>query len=133
MKQLPTIDHIGIAVEDLDDAKYLYESLLGFQYIGTFTVPNQRVKVGILQAANIRIELLQAIDEDSVIHRFIQQKGPGIHHIALEVSDMQHTIKTLKEKNIELLEPVHAKGVNHSQIVFIHPKSMSGVLLELCQ
>ena len=127
------IDHLGIAVDGIDDALLFYKEVLGMEVTKTELVPEELVRVAMLPVKNgARIELLEATREDSPIARFVARRGPGLHHIALRVDDLAATLEKLREEGAQLLnEP--RQGAGGHVYVFVHPKSTGGVLLELIQ
>lgn len=126
------IDHLGIAVENIDQALRFYQGALGMQVSSRETVPQERVHVAMLPSGQSRIELLEATDPESTIARFIGRRGPGLHHIALRVDDLSACVENLKASGAQLLnEP--RQGAGGHTYVFIHPSSAGGVLLELIQ
>jgi len=127
------IAHIGIAVQSLDQALPFYTDALGLQVEAVEEVESESVKIAFLKIGETRIELLEPLDDTSPIQRFIDKKGEGIHHIALDVDDIHHRLAQLKQLGIELVNKEPKEGANQSQIAFIHPKSANGVLFELCQ
>jgi methylmalonyl-CoA epimerase len=127
------IDHIAIAVKNLAEEIARYRDVLGLEYLGTEVVAEQKVTVAFFRINDVFIELLEPIGPDSPISAFIEKKGGGLHHLALEVDDIKATIKRLQEKNVQLLNPEPKTGAHKSQIAFTHPKSFSGVLYELKQ
>lgn len=126
------VDHLGIAVRSLDEALRFYEQSLGMTVIGRETVIEERVNVAMLPAGAPRIELLEATDSHSPIARFIEKRGPGLHHIALRVEDLALTIERLKHGGARLLNEPRPGAGDHTY-VFVHPASTGGVLLELIQ
>lgn len=126
------VNHIGIAVKSIEEAKKLYE-LLGLKVDGEEVVEDQRVKVAFIQVGETRIELLEPTDPSSPVYKFIEKRGEGIHHIALEVEDIQKMLKILGESGVELIDKEPRIGAHNTRIAFIHPKSTRGVLLELCE
>jgi LAO/AO transport system kinase len=127
------IDHIGIAVEDTDRGLRFYHELLGMPVAGCETVETERVSVAMLPGANgSRIELLEAMDEESPVARFVAKRGPGLHHVALRVPDLQASVERLKMVGAVLLNEPQTGAGGHTY-VFVHPKSTGGVLLELIQ
>jgi methylmalonyl-CoA epimerase len=130
------IDHIGIAVRSLDEALHFYGETLGFSVMPRETIEAERVHVAMLPVGNAvshsRIELLQATDSDSVIARFIEKRGPGLHHIALRVDDLAVVAERLKDQGCRLLNEPRVGAGGHTY-VFVHPGSTGGVLLELIQ
>ena len=127
------IDHIGIAVEDLDRQVKFYNDVLGLKCSEIEEVPDQKVKVAIFPVGEVRIELLQPTAEDSPIARFLEKKGEGIHHIAYLVSDLDTNLKHLKEQEIQLIDSKPRIGAGAHKIAFLHPQSTFGVLTELCE
>lgn len=126
------IDHLGIAVRSLDRALQFYVGQLGFQVSARETVPVEKVNVAMLPAGGPRIELLEASEPESVIAKFIEKRGEGLHHIALKVADLPGAVERLKTSGARLLNEPRAGAGGH-QYVFVHPSSTGGVLLELIQ
>lgn len=126
------ISHIGIAVKDLDSAIKMYRKL-GLEVEGTEIVESQNVRVAFIPVGDVRIELLEATMEDSTIAKFIEKKGEGIHHIALNTDDLESDLQSAETQGITLIDSKPRKGAHQTQIAFLHPKSTNGVLLELCQ
>jgi methylmalonyl-CoA/ethylmalonyl-CoA epimerase len=127
------INHIGIAVNDLEAAIPFYRDQLGMALEGTEVVEDQKVRVAFLQVGESRIELLEPTSDDSPIAKYIAKKGEGIHHIAYEVEDVEKALAEMKEKNVRLIDETPRLGAHHSMIAFLHPKASGGVLTELCQ
>lgn len=127
------VDHIGIAVENLKDAVAVYEGVLGLSVLGYETVEEQKVNVAKLVGGDDVIELLEPTEEDSPVGKFIQKRGPGIHHICLEVDDIEATLARFKEKGLKLIDETPRIGAGGARIAFVHPKSTSGVLIELSE
>ena len=128
-----TVEHIGIAVRSLAESDSLYERLLGIGPYKHEDVPEQKVRTSFFKAGNVKIELLQALDSESPIQRFLDKKGEGIHHIAFMVEDILLEMKRLKEEGFELLQDEPSIGADNMRVCFIHPRSVNGVLVELCQ
>ncbi len=126
------IDHLGIAVRSLDAALQFYERQLGFAVGARETVAQEKVKVAMLPAGASRIELLEATQPDSVIARFIEKRGEGLHHLAIKVPDLAATVERLKTQGARLLNDPRPGAGGHLY-VFVHPSSTGGVLLELIQ
>ncbi|MED4581508.1 methylmalonyl-CoA epimerase [Brevibacillus choshinensis] len=133
MKAPNKIAHIGIAVKSLDQVLPFYTEQLGLTLLGTEEVVSEQVKVAFLEIGESRIELLEPLSEASPIATFIEKKGEGIHHIALDVDDVEVRLMTLKEKGVPLINEKPKDGAHHAQIGFLHPKAANGVLFELCQ
>ncbi len=127
------IDHIGIAVDNLDEAIDTYSKILNCTPFKRETVEDQKVETVFFKTGESKVELLGATSDDSVIATFIQKKGPGIHHIAFEVDDLDHEMKRLQSEGFRLLSNKPLKGADNKIIVFLHPKDAEGVLVELCQ
>jgi len=132
-KMVKKISHIGVAVENLNEAMKLYSENLGLEIEGTEEVKEQRVKVAFIPVGESRIELLESTDPDSPIAKFIEKRGEGIHHIALEVDHIEDALKKLKERGVQLIDEKPRIGAHKMKIAFLHPKSTKGVLLELCE
>jgi methylmalonyl-CoA epimerase len=126
------IDHLGIAVRSLEDALKFYEQQLGFRVSLRETVAQEKVNVAMLPAGESRIELLEASEPDSVIAKFIEKRGEGLHHVAIRVPDLGATAERLKAHGARLLNEPRAGAGGH-WYVFVHPSSTGGVLLELIQ
>lgn len=130
------LDHIGIAVRSLEESLRFYKDLIGLELKASETVESERVKVAMLPVgagfSAPRIELLEPSDEKSVITRFLEKHGPGLHHIALRVQDLSETAKRLEKAGAQLLNAPRRGAGGHSY-VFVHPSSAAGVLLELIQ
>ena len=127
------INHIGIAVNNIEAAIPFYRDQLGMSYEGSEVVEEQMVKVAFLQVGESRIELLEPTSDDSPVAKFIAKKGEGIHHIAYEVEDVKKAIAAMQEKDVRLIDQAPRLGAHHSLIAFLHPKASGGVLTELCQ
>ncbi len=127
------IEHIGIAVKDLEKSNQLFKALLGIAPYKTEEVISESVTVSFFKTGDSKIELLQATDENSPIARFISKKGEGIHHLAFEVDDILKAMTELKNLGFELLSESPKQGADNKLICFLHPKSTNGVLIELCQ
>ncbi len=126
------INHIGIAVKNLDEAISFYENL-GLSVEGTEVVESQMVKVAFIPVGDTRIELLAATSADSPIAKFIEKKGEGIQHIAFDVDNVQEALTDAAAKEIRLIDKEPRPGAHNSLIAFLHPKSTNGVLIEYCQ
>ena len=126
------IDHLGIAVANIEEALRFYEQTLDIQVAHRETVPHERVNVAMLPTGESHIELLEATDSDSTIAKFVATRGPGLHHIALRVDDLAASVDRLKANGARLLNEPNIGAGGHTY-VFIHPASTGGVLLELIQ
>jgi methylmalonyl-CoA/ethylmalonyl-CoA epimerase len=127
------IDHIGIAVESLQEALVFYRDKLGLEYLGTEEVPSQKVRVAMFGVGQSRIELLEPTSPDSPVAAFLEKRGPGIHHIAYSVADATGVVERLSSKGVEMIDRVPRPGAGGSRIAFIHPKSSGKVLTEICE
>jgi lactoylglutathione lyase/methylmalonyl-CoA/ethylmalonyl-CoA epimerase len=125
------ISHIGIAVSNMDEAVKLYSEVLGLRVSGIETVEEQRVKSAMIPIGESRIELMESTDPEGPVGKFIAKRGEGIHHISLEVDDIEKMLARLNQAGVELIDKKPRVGANGNKIAFIHPKSMRGVLLEL--
>jgi len=127
------IEHIGIAVNDIETAGAIYEKLLNSKIYKIDDVPSEGVKTAFLQSGPNKIELLEATNADSAISKFISKKGEGMHHIAFEVDDIRAEMQRLKDEGFVLLNDEPKPGADNKLVCFVHPKSTVGVLIELCQ
>ena len=127
------IDHIGIAVDNLEEQMHFYEDVLGLTCEGIEEVADQKVRVAIFPVGEVRIELLEPLSEDSPIAKFIAKRGTGIHHMAYCVTDLDGTLKSFKERMIRLIDDEPRIGAGGHKIAFLHPKSTSVVLTEMCE
>lgn len=130
---IKSINHIGIAVKDLNLSLETFKKLLQVDDIHTEDVSEQKVKVASFKVGEVRIELTQATDESSPIAKFIEKKGEGIHHIAFETDNLLDELNRLKELNFSLINEKPVPGAHEMLIAFLHPKSTNSVLTELCQ
>lgn len=127
------IEHIGIAVKDLEAANETYAALLGTAHYKTETVESEGVDTSFFRVGESKIELLAATREDSPIAKFLEKRGEGIHHIAFEVKDIRAELQRLKSEGFVLLNEEPRKGADNKLVAFLHPKSANGVLVELVQ
>ncbi|MEA4883896.1 MAG: methylmalonyl-CoA epimerase [Clostridia bacterium] len=130
---IKSVDHIGIAVSDLDAAIRVYTDTLGIALNGAETVPEQKVRVAFLPAGETEIELLESTDPEGPIAKFIEKKGEGIQHIAFRVDDIDAALEEMKAKGVRLIDEKPRYGAGGARIAFLHPKSTGGVLIELCE
>ena len=130
---LTKINHIGIAVKSLDDSLPFYRDNLGMAFAGIEEVAEQKVRVAMLQIGESKIELLEPTSEDSPVAKFIEKNGPGIHHLAYEVADIEAAIAGLTAQGARMIDEKPRDGAHGTRIAFVHPKSSNGVLTELCQ
>ena len=126
------VDHIGIAVKNLDETIPYYTETLGLKVLKIEEVASESVRVAFIDAGNVKLELLEPMSEQSAIHSFIEKKGEGIHHIAFGVEGIEERMNELREKGIRILNEQPKIGAGGAQVAFLHPKSSFGVLYELC-
>ncbi len=127
------INHIGIAVKNIETATPFYRDVLGMAFEGTEEVAEQKVRVAFLQVGESRIELLEPTSPDSPVAKFLEKNGEGIHHVAYEVDNIEAALIDLQNKEVRLIDQSPRKGAHGASIAFIHPKASGGVLTELCQ
>lgn len=128
-----TIEHIGIAVRDIEQAKHTFAQLLGTKFYKEETVESEGVTTVFFRVGEVKIELLQATNSDSPIAKFIDKRGEGIHHIAFDVDSVNEKAESLKADGFRVLNDDARDGADNKLINFIHPKSTHGVLVEMCQ
>lgn len=127
------VDHIGIAVSNLEESLKMYTDILGMTLHGTETVEEQKVKTAFLPLGETEIELLESTAPDGPIGKFIEARGQGIQHIAFRVDDIEAALAELKAKGVRLIDEKPRYGAGGAKIAFLHPKATGGVLIELCQ
>ncbi len=130
---LTKINHIGIAVSSLSESLAFYETHLGMALTGIEEVAEQGVRVAMLQVGQSKIELLEPTSPDSPVAKFLDKNGPGIHHLAYEVADIEDAIARLVADGLRMIDTVPRNGAHGARIAFVHPRSSGGVLTELCQ
>ena len=126
------VDHIGIAVKNLDEQIKYYTETLGLKLLKVEEVTSQKVRVAFLDAGNVKIELLEPMSEESAIHKHIEKRGEGIQHVAFGVTGIRERMSELKEKGVRLLSDEPGPGAGGAEVAFLHPKDSFGVLYELC-
>lgn len=126
------IEHIGIAVENLQEAIKYWENVMGLKCYNIEEVADQKVRTAFLRIGEVKIELLEPTSPDSTIAKFLEKKGQGIHHIAFAVEDTNSALEEMKTKEIRVLDQQARKGAEGLEIGFLHPKSTMGILTELC-
>ncbi len=131
--EITNIEHIGIAVKNLNDAIKYYEDILGIKCYSVEEVKDQKVKAAFFKIGQTKIELLESTETDAPIGKFIEKRGEGVHHIAFTVKDISGTLQELQSKDIRLIDEKPRKGAENLDIAFLHPKSTFGVLTELCE
>jgi len=127
------VEHIGIAVKDMQNAVSLFEKLLNTNCYKTELVETENVKTAFFQTGETKIELLESTDPNGVIAKFIERKGEGLHHIAFEVTDIKAEMQRLQAEGFVLLTEDPKQGADNKLVCFLHPKGTNGVLIELCQ
>ncbi|MFD0828059.1 methylmalonyl-CoA epimerase [Neobacillus sp. M.A.Huq-85] len=130
---LKQIEHIGIAVKNLQTTIPFYTDILGLKLLGIETVEREQVRVAFIEIGETRLELLEATSTESAIAKFIEKKGEGIHHIAFQTENCQKQLDFLKNQGIKLINEVPKDGAHGNLVAFLHPKSTNSVLMELCQ
>ncbi len=127
------LEHIGIAVKNLDQANVLFAKLLGRTHYKVEEVESEGVKTSFFEIGGVKIELLEASREDSPIAKFIEKRGEGIHHLAFEVANIDQSVQQYQQQGFVPIQAEPKKGADNKMICFLHPKSTGGVLIELCQ
>ncbi|TYS19049.1 methylmalonyl-CoA epimerase [Rossellomorea vietnamensis] len=126
------VDHIGIAVQSIEKVLPFYTETLGLSLLEIEEVQSEKVKVAFIDGGNIKLELLEPLDESSAIASFLSKKGEGIHHVAFGVAGIQERIQELQEKGVRMIHEQPKPGAGGAEVAFLHPKSAHGVLYELC-
>jgi methylmalonyl-CoA/ethylmalonyl-CoA epimerase len=127
------VDHIGVAVEDLDAAIALHEEAYGMAVAHREVVEEQGVEAVLLDVGENHVELLRPLDGESPVGRFLSKRGPGLHHVAYQVADVQATLDTLRDRGLRLIDETPRTGIRGSRVAFLHPESSGGVLTEIVQ
>ncbi len=127
------IDHLGIAVNSVDDSKKFWSDILGLDFNGSETVAEQKVTTAFFPVGESEVELLESTASDGPIARYIEKKGTGIQHIAFRVENIEEALSELKEKGVKLIDQTPRIGAGGAKIAFLHPKATGGVLVELCE
>ncbi len=127
------IDHLGLAVNSIDEGKSFWTDALGLVYAGSETVEEQKVTTAFFPVGESEVELLESTAPDGPIAKFMEKKGQGIHHVAFRVENIEEALEELKEKGIKLIDEKPRKGAGGAKIAFLHPKATNGVLVELCE
>ncbi len=130
---MKNIEHIGIAVKDLKASIELFQKILNIECYKTEEVESEKVKTAFFKQGETKIELLESLNTDGVIAKYIDKKGEGIHHIAIEVEDIKQEMTRLKNEGFVLLHEQPKKGADNKMVCFLHPKGTNGVLVELCE
>ena len=127
------IDHLGIAVNSIDDGKNFWSDILGLKFEGAETVETQKVTTAFFPVGESEVELLESTAPDGPVAKFIEKKGTGFQHVAFRVANIDEALQELKDKGIQLIDQVPRIGAGGAKIAFLHPKATGGVLVELCQ
>ena len=127
------IDHIGVAVEDLDAAIALHEEAYGMAVAHREVVEEQGVEAVLLDVGENHVELLRPLNRETPVGRFLSKRGPGLHHVAYQVADVQATLDTLRDRGLRLIDEAPRTGIRGSRVAFLHPESSGGVLTEIVQ
>jgi len=127
------VDHIGIAVRNLEKVLPYYTETLGCPLLKIEEVASENLRVAFIDAGNIKLELLEPLNDESAVHKFLEKRGEGIHHIAFGVDGIEARMAELREKGVQLLSEEPKQGAGGALVAFLHPKSSNGVLYELCE
>ena len=133
MTPVKAVNHIGIAVRSIEAQRPFYEGTLGAVFEGVEDVPDQKVRVGFFRVGDVRLELLEPTEPSSTVAAFLEKRGEGLHHLAFSVGGIEERIAELKQSGVRMLDDLPRPGAHHMRIAFLHPKSTSGVLTELCE
>ncbi|MEM9660332.1 MAG: methylmalonyl-CoA epimerase [Planctomycetota bacterium] len=133
MGSVKAINHIGIAVRSIDEERPFYEGSLGARFEGLEEVADQKVRVGFFRVGDVRLELLEPTDASSTVAAFIEKRGPGLHHVAYTVEDIETRMAELQASGVRMIDQSPRSGAHQTKIAFVHPKSSGGVLTELCE
>lgn len=132
-ERLGKLGHIGIAVDDLEQAKRLFGEVLGLRFSGEKELPDRGLRIAFYETGNTKIELLEGTDPESAVSKFLRKRGPGIHHLSFEVADIGRVLEDLAAGGVELIDRRPRAGAEGRSVAFLHPKSTQGVLIELEQ
>ena len=127
------IDHLGVAVNSINDGKNFWRDILGLKFEGTETVHDQKVTTAFFPVGESEVELLESTSPDGPIAKYLEKKGAGIQHIAFRVPNLEEALQELKEKGVRLIDEKPRHGAGGAKIAFLHPKATGGVLVELCE
>ena len=131
--RLGVVHHIGIAVKNLEEAKKVFSDALGLPCVDEKTLPERGVRVAFLSSGNTTVELLEGIGPESTVAKFVEQRGPGIHHLCFEVEGIERVMKELADSGVRLIDEKPRPGAEGKPVAFVHPKSTLGVLVELIE
>jgi len=127
------IDHLGIAVNGIDEGKTFWSDIMGLDFAGSETVAEQKVTTGFFPVGESEVELLESTAPDGPIAKYLEKKGPGIQHVAFRVENIEEALAELKDKGVKLIDQKPRIGAGGAKIAFLHPKATNGVLVELCE
>ncbi len=127
------IDHVGVAVEDLDEALELYTTAYGMELAHRETVAEQGVEAALLDVGENHVELLAPLGPETPVGKFLAKRGPGIHHVAYQTEDIESALRTLREAGLRLIDETPRTGIRRSRVAFLHPSASGGVLTEIVQ
>ncbi|HUO71080.1 MAG TPA: methylmalonyl-CoA epimerase [Solirubrobacteraceae bacterium] len=130
---LTTIDHVGIAVEDIDTALAMYRDAFQMELVHRETIPEQGVEAALLDVGDGHVELLQPLGPETAVGKFLSRRGPGVHHVAYRVDDLEAALAALAAAGLRLIDERPRRGIRNSRIAFLHPASTGGVLTEIVQ
>jgi len=133
MMKILKIDHLGIAVESIDQAAAFWKNTLGLPLEGSETVESQKVTTAFLPVGDSEVELLESTAPDGPVARYIAKRGQGVQHVAFRVENLEEVLAELKEKGVPLIDEVPRPGAGGARVAFVHPKAANGVLVELCE
>jgi methylmalonyl-CoA epimerase len=128
-----TLDHIGIAVKNMEETLAFYRDTLGIASVGTEVIEDQKVKVAFLPVGDTELELLESTSPDGPVAKFIEKRGEGIQHVALRVDNIEKALQELKDKGVQLIDQQPRYGAGNAKIAFLHPKATGGILLEISE
>ena len=132
-RMLTTIDHVGIAVEDIDTALAMYRDAFQMEFVHRETIPEQGVEAALLDVGDGHVELLQPLGPETAVGKFLSRRGPGVHHVAYRVDDLEAALAALAAAGLRLIDERPRRGIRNSRIAFLHPASTGGVLTEIVQ
>jgi len=132
-RMLTTIDHVGIAVEDIDTALAMYRDAFQMELVHRETIPEQGVEAALLDVGDGHVELLQPLGPETAVGKFLSRRGPGVHHVAYRVDDLEAALAALAAAGLRLIDERPRRGIRNSRIAFLHPASTGGVLTEIVQ
>lgn len=133
MGAVKSLNHVGIAVRSIEAQRAYYEEVLGATFEGLEEVPDQQVRVGFFRVGDVRLELLEPIDDAGPVAKFLEKRGEGLHHLAFTVDNIQARIDQFKQAGLHVIDDQPRAGSHEMQIAFLHPKSTHGVLTEICE